>query len=376
MPDILGSPNLGHEGEVPTFPGDNGGTTGTPTTIDIGNGLVAVMGADGSFLGIERAPATPTGPFTGITEGERQAIAQADRQLAATIKNNEANLAELRRQFDISSGQERERLAAEIRIAERELQSSRQIATMDARTRLTIARMADLTTRRGQGLDLATRRAQLGARKAEFAAGALGNDAVRQAIFLLGGSGGTSPLEAAAQTFPTLDFEFGTPEVPGLDIGALTKLPGLAGGGVVGPGQAVEVGEGKGHEIVINRGDGTMMVIPIAEHAQEGGTFPLASILGAKEDARKTFSNVLGEAFDAGPQPAFGGIGQEMESLFGVDLKLPSQLAAVFPRLPNAVQNIIRQALAVRGINPTEFRRRRLAATPNPVFSGVTGVRP
>jgi hypothetical protein len=138
---------------------------------------------------------------------------------------------------------------------------------------------------------------------------------------------------------------------------------------------------------VVNRGDGTMVVIPVTESAQGGGqfgmtpqagteAFPLASILRAPEEARKTFSGLLGDVFSAGSQPAFGGTGAEMEPLFGVDLKLPSQLAAVFPRLPVAVQNIIRSALGVRGINPQEFRRRRLAATPNPVFSGMVGVRP
>ncbi|KKK66282.1 hypothetical protein LCGC14_2965660, partial [marine sediment metagenome] len=263
---------------------------------------------------------------------------------------------ESRRQFDISTGLERERIAAQMARLEKQLANDMSIAQLDSRTRLEIAGMQSVTAKRGQDISREQFGLGLRARKAEFAASTIGRDPARQALFLLGESGGTTPLEQAASSFPT-------PAIPTVSAAKGADID-LENNPV-----AIRVGEA-GPELVLATKK-KIQVLPEVASAQEGGTFDLSK-QGAGDvfDARKTFSNLLTRAFDPEPMARFGGL-QEIEPFFGQDIDAPSKMAFSFSQKPAAVQRIILSVLGIRGIDQEEALRRMRAATPEAAFSGL-----
>ncbi|KKN17130.1 hypothetical protein LCGC14_0969010 [marine sediment metagenome] len=399
-----------------SFPGlDEGGdgNGGGVTSVDIGNGLIAVLDANGNLVTVRTAEqaqqaAAPPQWRPGEQAMEQQQLNQFDQELNARIQNNQATLAESRRQFDISTGLERERLAQRIRELEMSLANDMQIAQLDASTRLEIAGMERQVSLRGQDISREQFAANLGARRSEFAATNLGRDTIRQAMFMLGESGGTTPMELAMSQFPQLQ----APEV--------SAIPGAARGGHVDLRDkpvAVRVGEGGRSEILLaskNRIDiipesrvasaqaGKTMIPgvsegttwrdrpigpyvpptpyagPISPRGQVDSPFlrPGAETpsLSPEEEARKAVQISLRGAFEGQPELEFGGL-PEMESIYGQRVRAPSQIAARFFNRPRPIQRIILSAMGVRGIDAEEAIRRMRAATPRGVRSMNVGYR-
>ena len=107
-------------------------------------------------------------------------------------------------------------------------------------------------------------------------------------------------IDREAPTFgPSMTNEQLQAAISGVDLGTPSpqNLIGLGGGGVVRPGQAVRVGELGEPEIVVNRGDGVVQVIPerglgalpVVASAQEGGEFQFD---------KSTIEQVLGPVFN------------------------------------------------------------------------------
>ena len=338
------------------FPGPGGGNGGGGvTTVDLGYGFIGFLDANGNLVDIRSAPQGQQGATwrPGEQAMEQQQLNQFDQELNARIQDNQATLAESRRQFDISTGLERERLAQQIRELEMQLANDMQIAQLDASTRLEIAGMERQVSLRGQDIGREQFAAGLGARKAEFAATALGGDVARQAIFQLGGSGGTTPLELAAQQFPQLE----APPVRSMAKGGHVDLRDKP--------VAIRVGEGGRPEIILaskNRID----VIPEVASAQGGMTMDPSAI----DDARRTMSTLTSRAFEDKPMPKFGGLAP-MEPFYGVQPRAPADMAFDFFRKPSAIQRTILSILGVRGLDAEETIRRMRAATPAVSFSGT-----
>ncbi|KKM27684.1 hypothetical protein LCGC14_1572250 [marine sediment metagenome] len=347
---------MGHTGEE--FPSrsngdgvDYRGSTSTP----LGNGLFLILGPNGEYLDIRMGQQAPQGRTTtpqeaarmgAQTANEQAQLAQFDRELDFRIQESQRNLAESRRQFDVSTGLERERIAAQMARLEKQIANDMAIAKLDSRTRLDIAGMQAATAKRGQNISREQFGLNLQARRAEFGATTLGRDTARQALFELGESGGTTPLELAAQTFPTQ-------EIPTISA---------AGGAVVdatGSPTKIQVGE-EGPETLL-AGGGKVSVIPKTLSAAEPGA------IGA---ARETFQDLLRRAFESGPMARFGGL-QDIEPFFGQDIEAPSKMAFSFSQKSPAVQRVILSVLGVRGFDQEEALRRMRAATPEAAFSGL-----
>jgi hypothetical protein len=277
---------------------------------------------------------------------EDRRLDQFDRELNFRIQDAQAQLAERKRQFRITTGLERERIAAQMKRLQAQLANDLKIARMDRRTRMQIARMQDVTARRGQDISREQFGLGLQARKAEFAASNLGRDPARQAIFELGESGGITPLELAAQEFPTAEI----PTVSAAE-GATIDATGSP--------VALKVGE-QGEETMLV-GGGEVNVVPETLAEAEPG---------ARVAARETFQDLLRSVFNAGPQARFGGL-PDIEPLFGVDIDAPSKMAYSFSQKSPAVQRVILSALGVRGFDQEEALRRMRAATPEAIFSGI-----
>lgn len=428
-------PNPNFSG-FPEFDPNAGGGGGGAYTEDLGNGLIGVFNSAGQLVDVRSAPTPPSasgpGPLPrtqfeserlldlaqvenlggqtalGTAQAQRlsdqtaidqRALDQFDRDLDFRIQSTEDQLDESRRQFDISTGLERERIAEQMARLEKQLANDMAIAQLDSRTRLDIAGMQSATARRGQDITAATTkrgqnisREQFGlnlqARRAEFGATNLGRDVARQALFELGGSGGTTPLELAAQQFPTA-------EIPQISAAKGTSVS-LKDRPV-----AIRVGEG-GEEIVL-ASKNRIEVIPEVASAQEGISIdpsrrvehlqdvmrsrqgrinagrtrndlgeaaPVGRDPNALLDARRTLSDLLGRSFESDPMARFGGL-PEIEPFFGQDVEAPSKMAYSFSQKSPAVQRVLLSVLGVRGFDQEEALRRMRAATPESVFSGI-----
>jgi len=362
--------------DLPGFDGDENIDFAGSTSIDIGNGIIMVLGPNGEFLGLRQAPQAPAGRtqfgseraldiaqterLGAQTANEQRELDQFDRELSFRIQNTQDQLTESRRQFDISTGLERERIAAQMARLKKQLANDMAIAQLDNRTRLEIAGMQAVTAKRGQNISREQFGLNLQARRAEFGATTLGRDPARQALFELGGSGGTTPLELAAQQFPTAEI----PQISAAG-GASVNLKDKP--------VAIRVGEAGRPEIVL-ASKKRIDIIPEAASAQGGASL----IPGEPEtlepspviEARRTFRDLLRSSFEAGPMPQFGGL-QDIEPFFGQDIEAPGKMAFSFSQKSPAVQRILLSVLGVRGFDQEEALRRMRAATPEAVFSGI-----
>jgi hypothetical protein len=400
------SSQVGGDGAFPDVGGGDEGVYGAHT-VDLGSGLIGVMDNQGRLITVRSADEAGSAYHSpewrpGEQAMQERQLDQFDRQLQADIGQQQAELAEMRRQFDVTTGLERERLAAEIRMKEKELQNNMRIAELDAGTRLNIANMEAQVSMRGQDISREQFGAEMGARRAEFAISALRNDPVAQAMFTLGETGGTTPLEVAASEFPVM----GPVDVRDVDP---AKMPKYAAGGTIPVGGVGIVGEAGQPEIAQDiPGGGTRVVpldperyrteydrirtIPIAPPRTEydpvkttmptmwggrisrGGYEDLRRQINEqqqaydspeamRERARETVRTMLEGTFRGDVPLEFGGL-PEMEPVFGVQPESPAAMAGRYFNLPLPLQNAMRSTWGVRGMPAEEAFRRMRAATP------------
>lgn len=253
-----------------TNPAPPGQANGGYRVVDIGGGVSAIMDPDGNAVQFFKTDTGGGGGNSGPGAGYYAAqtdigykqLEQADRELAASIKQAEDDLAEKRRQFDISTGLERERLAQEIKMLEMDLNNKMAIASLDANTRLAIANMEKGTAEKqiASTENIAKGNRALETRK--YAVEGLGRDTVRNSLFMSGFTGGRTPYEAFQQSpeqMALLQEAQASPAGSGLPPG---WGGGMAEGGVIpihSGVRAYEVGE-KGKEILIKGPHGDMVV--------------------------------------------------------------------------------------------------------------------
>lgn len=150
---------------------------------------------------------------------QTETVRQFDANLSERIAQRQQNLVELNAQLASAEKRDQAKISAEIQMQSAKLANDMAIAQMDVGARLKIAgiqaavegRGQDVTQRgqdiqanvsyRGQDIQREGNILEATNQRAMFAAQTLGKDPIRQAIFLTGGSGGTTPLEQFAQSY-------------------------------------------------------------------------------------------------------------------------------------------------------------------------------
>ena len=291
--------------------------------------------------------------YSGQIANQSRQLDQYDRDLNFRIQSTAADLAEKKREFAITTGLEKQRLAAEINMLNKRLANDMAIAQLDSRTRLQVANIEAAVSRRGQDVQARS-----------IAVNELGNDPIRQSLFITGipQEAGRTPLE---MTRPGFNQQFGIENV----------IPGAAGGASVQLHDrpvVLRVGEG-GEELVV-AGKDRLDVIPM----QEGGTIMSGvNQVPQREEAFRTIRMALDTAMQGGRAPAFGGLTLPIKVPgIGTQMRPPENMArrllGMRPTDPRRV--LILSALSAAGIPMEEALARARAATPVASYSGLTRV--
>lgn len=181
-------------------------------------------------------------------------LMQYDSDLNERIALRQQRLVEIDKQEAGATGRTAMTLAAERENVAARLANDMAIAQMDNGTRLRVAEMESATQRRGQdvsqrgqdveagiatrGQDITREGNILGARQGQLSFAAQ-TDPIRQAVTLVGGSGGQTPFELAAE-----DFRRSIPAMP--TVGAYSAPARVAGGAqVVSDRDTIMMGEGR-----------------------------------------------------------------------------------------------------------------------------------
>jgi len=250
---LLGVPGQGGGGYTSFINDPTYRPTFGENTVDLGNGYIGFTGPDGEIVDITQDPNYVSDYTKGIDDRNfGEDVRRFNATLAEDTASRQEHNAFLYAQLAATTGVERERIAAQIQM------NNAQIADNERQRQSTerIAGFQGGVQQRGQDIDygLTTRGQDIqreglvtGAIGDYYAtAGALSDDPFRQAQLLVGGSGGTTPNELAANDYRAHIARLSRSYSP---VGAAAPLPGTislgAKRGLTVHPEMIEMGNGK-----------------------------------------------------------------------------------------------------------------------------------